>query len=136
MRDRARPRRRPPLLAVAAIRTATLMLPRGQVRNRYRSELTAELYEMTFREQVGYACSTILSAPALHQALVETGRLEEPHSTIWCRFRLHHDWVRRSTTDGGRYRHCRACGLDDDGTINQSFGGWMGSNVPPSNGRD
>lgn len=58
-----------------------------------------------------------------------------PHSPLWCRARLHHDWVRRTTPDGGRYRHCRACGIDDDGTVNQSFDGWMGSNVPPTNER-
>ena len=48
----------------------------------------------------------------------------------------HHTWERRTTSDGGRYRHCRECGLDDDGTINQSFGGWMGSNIPPTTERD
>jgi hypothetical protein len=112
------------------------MLPRGHVRDRYREELTAELYEMTFREQVAYACSTIVSAPDLHRALVQTGRLKEPHSAMWCRIRFHHDWVRRTTSDGGRYRHCRACGLDDDGTLNQSFDGWMGSNVSSTHDRD
>jgi len=49
--------------------------------------------------------------------------------------RFHHEWRRRVTDDGGRYRICEACGLVDDGTLNQMYDGWYMSNVPPTNER-
>ncbi len=57
------------------------------------------------------------------------------HSRVWCRMRFHHEWRRRVTDDGGRYRICEACGLVDDGTLNQMYDGWYMSNVPPTNER-
>jgi hypothetical protein len=119
--------------ASLAVDLATLLLPAGQVRRRYRAELSSEQYGMTRRQQAVHAVSIIAGARGLRGALVASGELTVPHSTLWCRLRLHHQWHGVITPDGGRYRHCRACGLDDDGTLNQSFDGWYQSNVRPSN---
>jgi hypothetical protein len=39
--------------------------------------------------------------------------------------------TRPRSTEG--YRHCRACGQDDDGTLNQSSDGWYGADISPTN---
>jgi len=41
-----------------------------------------------------------------------------PHSRLWCRMRLHHEWRLLTTPDGKHYRPCAKCGTDDDGTHN------------------
>ncbi len=32
---------------------------------------------------------------------------------LLCRLNLHHEWVRRTTEDGARFRQCTRCGKDD-----------------------
>jgi hypothetical protein len=71
---------------------------------------------MSTRQQLSHSLSILAAAPALHQALVEGGELDVPHSPLWCRLHLHHR--RRTerterTEDGTTYRRCRACGLDE-----------------------
>jgi hypothetical protein len=117
-----------------SVRLATSALPPGAERTRYRQELLAEQWRLSTREQAGHAWRVLTHAFELRGALAEAGRLP-PHSHLWCRVRLHHDWHRETTEDGGRFRHCRACGLDDDSTLNQSFDGWMGAHVGPTNQR-
>jgi hypothetical protein len=34
------------------------------------------------------------------------------HRPLACRVNVHHRWVARTTTDGGRYQQCRRCGKD------------------------
>jgi|SoimicmetaTmtHMC_FD_contig_61_251667_length_810_multi_2_in_0_out_0_2 hypothetical protein len=116
---------RPHRWAVSAVDAATLLLPPGPVRRRYRAELVSELWGMTSGQQLGHALSTLAAAPALHRALVEAGELEVPHSPLWCRARLHHQWHPAVTDDGERYRRCRACGMDDDGTSRRRVAGSM-----------
>jgi len=111
---------RPLRWAVSAVHAATLLLPPGPVRRRYRAELLSELWGMPPRQQLTHALSILVSAPALHRALVEAGELDVPHSPLWCRLHLHHRWRRVRTEDGTPFRRCRACGLDDDETARPS----------------
>jgi hypothetical protein len=103
---------RPRRWAVSAVHVATLLLPPGSIRRRYRSELVSELWGMSTGQQLGHALSILASAPSLHRALVETGELDVPHSTLWCRLHLHHRWRTLRTEEGSTYRRCLACGTD------------------------
>ena len=111
---------RPRRWAVSAVNTATLLLPPGSVRRRYRHELVSELWGMSTRQQLTHCVSVLAAAPSLHRALVEAGELDVPHSPLWCRLHLHHRWHTARTEDGATYRRCRACGLDDDETARRS----------------
>jgi hypothetical protein len=117
--------RRPRRWAVAAVRAATLLLPPGPLRRRYRDELTAELWGMTTVAQLVHARSTIAGAPALRRALFESGELEFPHAPVWCRVHLHHQWHTEVTTDGQAFKRCLACGTDDDETTRRRVPGSM-----------
>jgi len=117
---------RPHPWAVWAAHSATLLLPPGSVRRRYRHELVSELWGMSTRQQAQHSVSILASAPALHRALVESGELEFPHSPLWCRLRLHHRWHTLTAEDGSRYRRCLACGSDDDETSRRRVAGSLG----------
>ena len=108
---------RPRRWAVWAVNAATLLLPPGSTRRRYRHELASELWGMSTRQQVGHALSILASAPSLHRALVEAGELEVPHSPLWCHLHLHHHWHTVQTEEGKRFRRCQVCGTDNDGLI-------------------
>jgi hypothetical protein len=120
----ASPRPRP--WAVAIVHAATLQLPPGDVRRRYRRELVSELWGMSVRQQLRHATSLLIGAPRLRRALFEAGELEFPHSPLWCRLQLHHRWHTMLTEDGTRYRRCLACGADDDETSRRRVAGSMG----------
>jgi hypothetical protein len=72
---------------------------------------------MTTRQQLAHGLSAVAAAPALHRALFECRSIIYPHSRLWCRCHLHHDWHVESTEDGNRFKRCRACGIDNDGTM-------------------
>lgn len=118
----ARPRR----WAVSAVNTATLLLPPGAIRRRYRHELVSELWGMSGRQQAAHAASLLVAAPSLHRALVESGELDVPHSPLWCRLHLHHRWHTVLTDDGQRFHRCLACGMDDDETSRRRVAGSLG----------
>jgi hypothetical protein len=111
--------------AVLAVTVASLLLPPGPVRRRYRAELTAEQYGMTRHRQAAHAMSVMAGARALHDALVDSGELTVPHSPSWCRLHLHHRWHGLITPDGERFRRCTACGIDDDETSRRRVAGSM-----------
>lgn len=117
----ARPRR----WAVRAVEVATLLLPPGPVRRRYRHELVSELWGMSVRQQLSHSLSVLASAPSLHRALLDAGELEFPHSPLWCRLHIHHRWHVSVTEDGERFRRCLACGTDDDETSRRRVAGSM-----------
>lgn len=118
--------RRPRRWAVSAVNAATLLLPPGPIRRRYRAELVSELWGMSTRQQLSHGVSVLLAAPALHRALLESGELGVPHSPLWCRLHLHHRWLTMHTEDGTPYRRCRACGMDDDETSRRRVAGSLG----------
>jgi hypothetical protein len=119
---------RPRHWAVTAVDAATLLIPPGSIRRRYRHELVSELWGMSGAQQLTHALSLLVAAPALHRALVESGELDVPHSPLWCRVHLHHRWRIERTPEGTTYRYCRACGIDDDGLVHggSSAGGAYG----------
>ena len=119
---RSRPRR----WAVSAVTAATLLIPPGSVRRRYRHELVSELWGMSGPQQAAHAASVLVAAPSLHRALLESGELDVPHSPLWCRLHLHHRWHTFVTDDGSPYRRCLACGSDDDETSRRRVAGSLG----------
>jgi len=108
---------RPRWWARTAVDVATELIAPGPVRDRYRQELEAELWDAPAGRQAGQALSMVVGAPALHRALVDSGVLAFPHSVWWCRLRLHHQWHIQSTEDGARFERCAACGMDNDDTM-------------------
>jgi hypothetical protein len=112
--------------AVRAVNAATLVLPPGSTRRRYRHELVSELWGMTARQQLSHSLSILASAPSLHRALLDAGELDVPHSPLWCRLHLHHRWHTVRTIEGETYRHCLACGMDDDGLTRGGSGAGEG----------
>jgi len=114
--------RTPQTWALWAVRVATLLIPAGAIRRRYRQELASELWGMTWSHQLIHVLSMLLAAPALHRALVESGELVVPHSPTWCRLHLRHRWHIERTDDGSRYRRCLDCGMDNDETVSRRHG--------------
>ena len=53
------------------------------------------------------------------------------HRPLGCRMNVHHRWVTRSTTDGGRYRQCRRCG-EDRTELDQRDDDGLGTRVDPA----
>lgn len=103
--------------ATLVVALATRVLP-PDLGHRYRRELAAELWGLDRREQLMLTLGFLSRAIALRRAWSGVTR-EAPHSQAWCRLRLHHRWAVVWLADGGRYRHCRACGIDEDGTYHQ-----------------
>lgn len=103
------------------VRTATLVLPAGNVRNRYRAELEAELHALAPAARRRFMVGMVLTAWALRRAAIEATSITErpitegasPGRSLLCRLNLHHAWHRHSTGDGHLYRRCSRCGLDD-----------------------
>ena len=113
--------RAPLALARAATELAVRPLPELDDRLRYRAEFLADLHALTALGQVRYAAGVLSRTFALRAALGEapTGAeeaamsLARPRVPIWrCRILRLHDWVTRSTEDGGRYLTCARCGRD------------------------
>lgn len=105
---------------------ATLVLPRGEVRQRYRDELRAELYDLPTRRQYAFAFGALTRAWRLRQAILSaepglagisgiSGAGVTGPKPLLCALHLHHAWRIETTEDGHHYRHCRRCGKDDDG---------------------
>jgi hypothetical protein len=107
---------RPAVAARCAVTTGTLILPHGQIRSRYRQELLAELYFIEPSAQLRFSVGVLSRAWALRRALTEEGTVSHdnlPHTSVLCRFNLHHQYRTTSTEDGSRYRQCRRCGKYD-----------------------
>lgn len=109
-----------PALADGLVRVASGLLPHGPVRDRYRQEHHAELASLEPRNQAQYTVGVVLTAWSLRQAVSST-EVTMSNATIitrkplLCRLNLHHQWVWRSTSDGGRFRSCERCGKDHGG---------------------
>ncbi len=99
------------------VRIAAAMLP-ASARDRYEREFLSELFGLTIRQQTRYAfdilCHTASLRTAVHREagaseFALTTRAQHP---LGCRLNVHHRWITKSTTDGGRYQRCRRCGKD------------------------
>ena len=106
--------RGPLAVARAAVALVVGLLPAGTPRARYRAEFTAELHALAPAAQLAYAVNLFCAAPALGTAL-RGKAMPDParNRPFWrCRVFRWHDFVVRSTSDGGRYQVCRYCGRD------------------------
>lgn len=107
-----------PLAPVAAIvGLAARVLPPGDVRERYRSELVADLSYLDRHHQLTYATGVWSTAWALRRELTQELTMDDtisiPARPLACRINLRHHWHVESTEDGSRYRRCTRCGKDE-----------------------
>ena len=112
------PVHRPAIAARCAVITATLFLPRGLSRARYRQEFLAELHVIDTAAQLRFSVGILSRAWALRRALTEEGAMFHdtvPPKPLLCRLNVHHEWRTAHTEDGARYRRCRRCGKDYPG---------------------
>lgn len=104
------PRRTSKLL----VEGATLVLPAGEVRDRYRQELLAELHGLERSQQPRHALGVVLHALALRRAVIG-GEHVEPAAAgesapVHCRLHLYHHHRKTSTDDGQVFWQCVDCG--------------------------
>ncbi|HET6652883.1 MAG TPA: hypothetical protein VFH10_09595 [Nocardioides sp.] len=107
---------RPAIAARCAVVTATLVLPRGSSRTRYRQEFLAELsFIERSASQLRFSVGILSRAWALRRALTEENTMIHdavPRTPLLCRLHVHHQWHTETTEDGARYRRCLRCGKD------------------------
>ncbi|UOY03758.1 hypothetical protein [Blastococcus sp. PRF04-17] len=111
--------RAPLPVARAGVALATRPLQSAD-RARYRAEFLAELHELSPAGQLRFTAGVLSQTFALRAALgSQPNRAEEAAMTLtttrfhWrCRVLHWHDWIQRSTEDGGRYDACARCGRD------------------------
>lgn len=112
-----------------ALTLATLLLPGGPIRTRYRRELRAELEALPLDERAAYVHGALRAMPALARTvriprvLLEEGAEFEP--ALKCRLHLGHGWADAYTEDGQHYRRCRHCGMDRQGASSNANDGIM-----------
>jgi len=110
---------RPTFAARCAVAGATVALPRGPRRDRYRQEFLAELHFIDSSAQLRFSVGILSRAWALRRALTQEGTMITdalPRTPVLCRLNVHHQYRLTSTEDGTRYRRCRRCGKDDPST--------------------
>ncbi len=99
------------------IRIATLVLPAGPVRERYRQEFLADLGGLARRARLAFAVGVLANAFALRAAVGADGvpLAERDFSSVrkplLCRLHMHFR-VRCVAEDGSVYHRCRRCGDD------------------------
>lgn len=115
MPTHAAPASRPTRAAAGTVRLATLLLPAGTPRDRYRQELLAELWWLDAHAQRAFARHSVPAAWALRRTLTGRGpTFSEDQMTrpLLCLLNIHHHWHGYSTEDGQRYLRCDRCGTD------------------------
>lgn len=117
----AEPVRRPAFWSIWMVAVATRVLPRGEIRNRYRQEFAAELYGMSRTRQSRYAICVLVRSWALRTAVGHRTSVRVPEvnvrSTVkpdplTCRLNLRHRWRERRNPDGDMYYSCSRCEKD------------------------
>jgi len=102
------------------VRFATLTLPRGPLRDRYRQEFLAELYGQPSGEQARLARGILTHSLALRSAVRGAGgsvledAMSTPSKPLLCRTNLRHTWEWAHTPDGQRFIRCRRCLKEKD----------------------
>ncbi|MFC8504012.1 hypothetical protein ACFUC1_16765 [Pedococcus sp. NPDC057267] len=97
-----------------AVRLASLGLPRGEVRDRYRREFVSDLSDLGAHAQVAYCVRVVVGVPALRLAVRNTpsSPLEPIMATttrpLRCRLTFHR-WEAAHTPDGQRFDRCARC---------------------------
>ena len=105
--------------ARALVGVATVTLPSGSVRDRYRLEHLGELSALPAGAQVQYAVGALATSWALRRALSKekdmTVTTTRPRKPLLCLLNLHHRWGKAYNPAGETYRRCRRCGKNDPG---------------------
>ena len=108
---------RPAWWSVSTTRAALRLLPPGGARDRWRSELTSELWGLSRSEQLHHTAGVITRVPALRSAITSPERVVATdiiRRPFRCRLGWH-KWVKHSTSDGtSRYLRCRRCPKETD----------------------
>jgi hypothetical protein len=98
---------------------ATVTLPSGAVRERYRLEHLGELSSLPIGDQLKYAAGALTTSWALRRAVTKeedmTATPTRFTKPLLCRLNLHHSWQKQYNPMGESYRRCRKCGKDDFG---------------------
>jgi len=108
---------RPAWWSVSTTRAALRVLPPGGARQRWRAELTAELWGLSRGEQLRHTLGVLRRAPALRAAVTAPNRVvKEDIVRTPLRCRLHwHTWVTQYSSDGtSRYLKCKRCPKESD----------------------
>jgi hypothetical protein len=103
--------------SVSTTRAALRLLPPGGARERWRAELTSELWGLSRRDQLRHTAGVITRTPALRAAITSPDRAiaaDIIRKPFRCRLGWH-KWARCSTSDGSsRYLRCRRCSKETD----------------------
>ena len=109
---------RPGPVPLGLVRLATQALPAGEVRQRYRFELVADLQYLDRPHQVSYAAGVVSTVWALRREAISEVSMRDMPTThtvpLLCRLGLKHHWHWESTEDGQRYECCARCGKDSN----------------------
>jgi hypothetical protein len=106
-------------VATGLLWAATLVLPHGVSRDRYRREFAAELYGQSRGRQFGYALSACGSMWSLRTVLVHGAGINRV--PFLCRTNLHHHWQNRISEEGLRFKTCSRCGRETGGLAGSSI---------------
>ena len=102
---------------MSTTRAALRLLPAGGARDRWRAELTAELWGLSRGEQLHHTMGVLRRAPALRLAVTSPDRVIKEDimkKPLRCRLGWHH-WVTRYSSDGtSRYLKCERCPKETD----------------------
>ena len=108
------------------VELTTLLLPRGEMRRRYRQEHQAELRQFSPAGQARYVLGVLLSAWTLRRAVTgEPGLMIEPakpRKPLLCLLNLHHRWRSEHVVNEGFFLRCVRCGKDDPGPLIDKVG--------------
>jgi hypothetical protein len=108
---------RPAWWSTTITRAAVRVLPPGGARDRWRAELTSELWGLTRAQQLQHTIGVVSRAPALRAAVTARDRVvvsDVVHRSLRCRLGWH-TWVTHSSSDGtSRYLRCRRCPKETD----------------------
>jgi hypothetical protein len=117
---------KPAWWSVSTTRAALRLLPPGGARERWRAELTAELWGLSRGEQLRHTAGVVSRAPALRASITSPDRVVAEdilHKPVRCRLGWH-AWVKTSTSDGtSRYLRCRRCPKETDVARPEDFMG-------------
>ena len=122
----------PSPVALGMVRLSTRMLPSGEVRQRYRWELFADLSHLDRPHQLSYATGVMSTAWQLRRELTQeidpmTDTTTTPSIPLLCRLNLRHKWhYETNPEDNHRYRRCARCGKDDPRMGNSGMPGFAG----------
>jgi hypothetical protein len=110
---------KPSPIPLGMVRATARLLPAGDVRQRYRWELSADLSQLDRPHQMSYASGVLSTAWQLRRELTqETDPMNDTPSTpsipLLCRLNIRHHWhYETNPEDNHRYSRCTRCGKDN-----------------------